>query len=101
MKKFSSILLALLFTTSLFALEVNTAELRSLSDRAEIEFINYEGPHAVINTAGQIKGIGSSIGKDIAMDEIVKQYDACFVAIGAHIDKKLGIEGEDKAVIYI
>ncbi|MBP5280882.1 MAG: FAD-dependent oxidoreductase, partial [Lachnospiraceae bacterium] len=36
-----------------------------------------------------------SIGSDLSMDEIVKQYDACFVAIGAHIDKKLGIEGED------
>ena len=36
-----------------------------------------------------------SIGQDVSMDEIVKQYDACFVAIGAHIDKKLGIEGED------
>ena len=66
MKKRSSILLSLFLTSSIFALEVNTSELRSLSDRAEIEFINYEGPHAVVNTAGQIRGIGSEIGKDIA-----------------------------------
>ena len=36
-----------------------------------------------------------SVGQDVSMDEIVKEYDACFVAIGAHIDKKLGIEGEN------
>ncbi|MBE5863688.1 MAG: FAD-binding protein [Lachnospiraceae bacterium] len=63
---------------------------------------NYRLPRTMLDS--EIKQILStgievqtevSIGKDVSMDEIVKQYDACFVAIGAHIDKKLGIEGED------
>lgn len=36
-----------------------------------------------------------SIGKDITFDELKAQYDAVYIAIGAHNDKKLGIEGED------
>ena len=36
-----------------------------------------------------------SIGKDMPISKIQKQYDAIYIAIGAHIDKKIGIEGED------
>ena len=36
-----------------------------------------------------------SIGKDITLDEMREKFDAVFIAIGAHTDKKLGIEGED------
>lgn len=36
-----------------------------------------------------------SIGKDISIADLRKQYDALFVSIGAHIDRKIGIEGED------
>ena len=36
-----------------------------------------------------------SVGKDISLHEIYEKYDATFVAIGAHADKKLGIAGED------
>ena len=36
-----------------------------------------------------------SIGKDISIEEIRKSYDAVYIAIGAHTDKKIGIEGED------
>ena len=36
-----------------------------------------------------------SVGKDISMKELVEGYDATYIAIGAHTDKKLGIEGED------
>ena len=36
-----------------------------------------------------------SIGNDISIEEIRSQYDAMFVAIGAHTDRKIGIEGED------
>ena len=34
-------------------------------------------------------------GRDIPLKDLASQYDAVFVAIGAHTDKKLGIEGED------
>ena len=36
-----------------------------------------------------------SVGKDISMKELVEGFDATYIAIGAHTDKKLGIEGED------
>lgn len=36
-----------------------------------------------------------SIGKDITLEELREKFDAVFIAIGAHTDKKLGIEGED------
>lgn len=36
-----------------------------------------------------------SIGKDVTMEDIQKSYDAVYISIGAHNDKKLGIEGED------
>ncbi len=38
---------------------------------------------------------GVSIGQDVAMEELQKGYDAVYIAIGAHIDKKLGLEGEE------
>ncbi len=34
-----------------------------------------------------------SIGQDVAIEEIQKDYDAVYIAIGAHVDKKLGLEG--------
>ena len=36
-----------------------------------------------------------AIGRDITLEELNKENDALFVAIGAHTDKKIGIEGED------
>ncbi len=36
-----------------------------------------------------------SIGEDISMEEIKQQYDAVYISIGAHDDKKLNIEGEN------
>ena len=36
-----------------------------------------------------------SIGQDVAIEEIQKDYDAVYIAIGAHQDKKTGIPGED------
>lgn len=38
---------------------------------------------------------GVSIGNDISIAELRKQYDALFVSIGAHTDRKIGIDGED------
>lgn len=39
--------------------------------------------------------LGVSVGKDVALEDIKKEYDAVYISIGAHDDKKLGIEGED------
>ncbi len=38
---------------------------------------------------------GVSVGKDMLLEDLRKQNDAVYIAIGAHTDRKLGIEGED------
>ncbi len=48
-----------------------------------------------ILSAGVQVHTGVSVGQDISMEEIQRQYDAVYIAIGAHTDKKLGLEGED------
>ncbi|MDR1773508.1 MAG: FAD-dependent oxidoreductase [Clostridioides sp.] len=36
-----------------------------------------------------------SVGKDISLDEIRNNFDAVYISIGAHTDKKIGLEGEN------
>ena len=38
---------------------------------------------------------GVDIGTDITVDQLKQQYDAIYLSIGAHTDKKIGIEGEN------
>ena len=57
----------------------------------EINFILSTGIKVELNV---------SVGKDIEFSELKKNYDAIYISIGAHTDKKIGIEGEDaKGVI--
>jgi chemotaxis protein histidine kinase CheA len=49
---------------SVFALEVDKAELESTRN-SNIIFINYEGPHARIETREDIRGIGYALGRAI------------------------------------
>lgn len=37
----------------------------------------------------------TKVGKDITLQALILRYDAVYIAIGAHMDKKVGIEGED------
>ena len=67
MKKIISLFVSSLFISlAFFGLEVDRSELQSVSQNATIEFINYTGPHKVINSASSIRGIGSSLGKVIS-----------------------------------
>ena len=50
---------------------------------------------AHILSAGIKVHTGVSIGKDLAVENIQNSFDAVYIAIGAHNDKKLGLEGED------
>ena len=43
---------------------------------------------------------GVSIGRDISFAEIENQYDAVYISIGAHNDKKIGIPGEDAIGVH-
>lgn len=36
-----------------------------------------------------------AVGKDIMLHQLNNDYDAIYISIGAHMDKKLGIEGEN------
>lgn len=61
-----------------------------------------EDINAILSTGVEVKlnsRIGSKDG-EIPFDQIHSKYDAVYIAIGAHTDKKIGIEGEDsKGVI--
>ena len=67
MKKFMLLLISAFISAGLFALEVNKNELNSTGDTT-IEFINYTGPHKVIDSLSAIKGIGSGLGSQISQD---------------------------------
>ena len=49
---------------------------------------------SILSTGIEVKK-NVSVGKDISFDDITKEYDATYISIGAHADKKIGIEGED------
>lgn len=51
----------------------------------------------VILSLGIDVKLNTYIGKDITIDELKKNFDCTYIAIGAHSDKKLGIDGEDAA----
>ncbi len=40
------------------------------------------------------------VGQDVKLEELKKDFDAVYIAIGAHIDKKLSIDGLDAEGIY-
>lgn len=50
-----------------------------------------------VRRAGVEIRTGVRIGKDISFDELTQQFQAVFVATGAHKSKKLGVENEDAA----
>ena len=49
---------------------------------------------SILSTGIEVKK-NISVGKDISFDDITKEYEATYISIGAHADKKIGIEGED------
>ena len=49
---------------------------------------------AILSTGIEVK-TEVSVGDNITIEDIRKKYDALYIAIGAHTDKKIGIEGED------
>lgn len=68
MKRFALGAITLAFAAALFAAQVDENELKSVSQT--IEFENYTGPHARVDTLEAIKGIGSDMGKQIGSDAL-------------------------------
>ncbi len=48
----------------------------------------------VLSTGVEVKH-NTKIGENFSIKDLRDQYDAVYIAIGAHNDKKIGIEGED------
>lgn len=60
-------------SVNFFAIEVDEPELQSTGSIGDsIQFENYGGPYAVIETAAAITGIGTALGEEVARD--VEQY---------------------------
>ena len=54
---------------------------------------------AILSTGVEVR-YNTKIGEEITIKQLREEYDAVYIAIGAHQDKKVGIEGEDsKGVI--
>ncbi|MDD3185749.1 MAG: NAD(P)-binding protein [Anaerostipes sp.] len=53
-----------------------------------------EDIQAILDTGVKVE-YGKSIGKDLSVAQLKKQFDAVLITIGASTDKKLGIQGED------
>lgn len=56
-----------------------------------------EDIEAILSTGVEVH-LRKKVGKEpdaIPLDKLRKEYDAVYIAIGAHIDKKIGIEGEE------
>ncbi len=68
MKKLLLIASIFMLAAGVFALEVNEPELR-VTGSETVEFINYTGPHKVIDSLEAIKRIGSDMGKTIVPEK--------------------------------
>ena len=49
-----------------------------------------------ILSAGVVVKTNINVGTDISMIDLKNEYDALYIAIGAHTDKKIGIKGEER-----
>lgn len=67
MKKLFAMAGFLLISSLGFSIDVNKDELQSAGQDA-VQFENYGGPHAVIESADAITGIGISLGSEVARD---------------------------------
>ena len=69
LKKICIFCAALFFAFNAAALEVDEDEIRSVTSLSDqVEFINYGGPHAVIETVEAIIGIGSNLGTELSQN---------------------------------
>ena len=56
--------------------------------------LGYEG--AVVESLGAEIRYGVTLGKDITIASLRKEYDAIFIGVGAHGSSPMGVDGEDR-----
>ncbi|MFA4916767.1 MAG: FAD-dependent oxidoreductase [Syntrophales bacterium] len=59
-----------------------------------------EGEIGIVERMGAEIRFNTVVGKNIALDDLRRDFDAVFVAVGAHAGSKLGIPGEGLAGVY-
>ncbi len=53
------------------------------------------GEGSLVESFGVTMRYGVTLGKDITIDQIRKDFDAVFIGVGAHGSSPMGVEGED------
>ncbi len=56
---------------------------------------------AILQQAGMTLKLGVEIGQDVAMEKLLKNYDALFLGVGATNGKRANIPGEDHEHVYL
>ncbi len=89
------------------ALDVDETEITS-AQAAAIEFINYEGPHEVIESAESIRGIGRTLGTAVARGAVrsgeIGRYSvihAVYPAVTTGLDADIIVLGEGARVDHV
>ncbi|MDD5405796.1 MAG: glutamate synthase subunit beta [Sulfurovaceae bacterium] len=55
----------------------------------------------LLEEAGAVFHLNTEVGKDVAFEELMENFDAVFIGVGATKGKKAGLVGEDASNIYL
>lgn len=81
----------LLASFGVFALSVDKNELEKAGGRSHVEFFNYTGPHAKIDSLESIKGIGRSLGEGIKKGGVSAGDKTRYFVFHAHSKAEEGL----------
>ncbi len=107
MKKIAALLMAALCVAYVSALDVDRKEIDTGADGSAIEFINYTGPHSVIDSVEAIEGIGKDLGAGILSNGMAGERARYYVihAVDAKVttglDADILILGEGAGVDHV
>ena len=103
MKKYIwSFLLSICLVFNVFAVDVSKEELQNSGTADSIVFENYSGPHAVIESANAITGIGIDLGTIVAQDvnsSVIARPEGKYTLI--HIVDTENTEGLDADILVL
>lgn len=88
-----SIILLLCFS-HVFSLEVDRKEVEPGAAGDSIKFINYTGPHTVINSIQEIQGIGTSLGASLRQNSSIGDKQKYYIIHAVDSAVKTGFDGD-------